>query len=335
MKTPEIHQLWTDFINNQKYKEYFIDNNEIWKNKLLLVKEYIDVNKKRPSSTDKNKEIKTLGYWISDQKKNYDQDISKCKYGMQIPEIHQLWTEFINDPKYKEYFIPKTAKKSMKLNLIQQPTEPIEDVETRKQRFKSEISILHQKYKTMNSENLHKHFAENPEEWVKYHEISEKNEDTFPDDEIPRNRVISELEKIKTKRKKIVVDMGCGKGQISQYFIDKNYQRFEFKNYDHIAFNNTVESCDISKTPLEDNSVEIAILSLAMWGSNCKSYITEAYRILESGGKLYIIEATKRWTDICECGEPANRLIKLLEENGFRIINSSIEKFSMFECIKL
>jgi ubiquinone/menaquinone biosynthesis C-methylase UbiE len=72
-----------------------------------------------------------------------------------------------------------------------------------------------------------------------------------------------------------------------------------------------------------------------MWGSNSKSYITEAYRILESGGKLYIIEATKRWTDICEGGEPADKLIKLLEENCFRIINSSIEKFCMFECIKL
>lgn len=37
---------------------------------------------------------------------------------------------------------------------------------------------------------------------------------------------------------------------------------------------------------------------------------------------------------VCECGEPANRLIKLLEETGFRIINSSIEKFSMFECLR-
>ena len=73
----------------------------------------------------------------------------------------------------------------------------------------------------MNSETLRKYFEENPEEWEKYHEISEKNEESFPYHEIPRNRVIAELEKIKTKRNKIVVDMGCGKGQISQYFIDK------------------------------------------------------------------------------------------------------------------
>ena len=31
-----------------------------------------------------------------------------------------------------------------------------------------------------------------------------------------------------------------------------------------------------------------------MWGSNRKTYITEAHRILESGGRLYIMEATKR-----------------------------------------
>jgi ubiquinone/menaquinone biosynthesis C-methylase UbiE len=335
MKIPEIHQMWTEFINDPKYKEYFIDNIEIWKNKLLLVKEYIDKNKKRPSSKDNDNEIKILGSWVVRQSKYYNPDITLCKHGMKTPEIHQMWTEFINDPKYREYFIPKPAKKSMKLNLIQQPSEPVvvEDIETRKQRFKSEISILHQKYKTMNSETLRKYFEENPEEWEKYHEISEKNEESFPDDEIPRNRVIAELEKIKTKRKKIVVDMGCGKGQISQHFI--NDQRFDFTNYDHVSGNTTVEVCDISKTPLEDNSVEIAILSLAMWGSNCESYITESYRILESGCKLYIIEPTKRkrWTD--EGGKPADKLIKLLEENGFRIINSSIEKFCMFECIKL
>ena len=34
-----------------------------------------------------------------------------------------------------------------------------------------------------------------------------------------------------------------------------------------------------------------------MWGSNCKEYIQEAYRILESNGTLFIIEPTKRWSE--------------------------------------
>jgi ribosomal RNA-processing protein 8 len=122
--------------------------------------------------------------------------------------------------------------------------------------------------------------------------------------------------------------MGCGKAQISEYF--KKDTRFKFINYDHITSNETVISCDISKIPLEDASVEICILSLAMWGSNFKSYLSEACRLLESGGKLYIIEPTKRWTESTN----ADRLQNLLKESGFQIIQESIEKFCLFECIK-
>jgi hypothetical protein len=35
---------------------------------------------------------------------------------------------------------------------------------------------------------------------------------------------------------------------------------------------------------LEDGEVDIAILCLAMWGSNCHDYIIEANRILDKNG---------------------------------------------------
>ena len=39
------------------------------------VKQYIDLNKKRPSDSDKDSNIKQLGKWISHQQKNYKQKI--------------------------------------------------------------------------------------------------------------------------------------------------------------------------------------------------------------------------------------------------------------------
>ena len=232
-------------------------------------------------------------------------------------------------------FIIKRKKKSMKLK---QPSINQESREQKIERVKSEISVLHQRYKTLTSQNLNKEFQENPELWHKYHEISEENEKSFPEDEIPRNRIIQELNKIKTKRTKLVVDLGCGKAQISHYF--KTDSRFKFINYDHIASNDTIISCDISNTPLEDDTVEICILSLAMWGSNCREYIMEANRILESGGKIYIIEATKRWSEQDEQhnivpGKEGSKMKLLLEENGFKIVEQSIEKFCLFICIKV
>jgi len=80
---------------------------------------------------------------------------------------------------------------------------------------------------------------------------------------------------------------------------------------------------------------------LAMWGSNCREYIMEAYRILETGGRLYIIEPTKRWSETEEGefgkvieGTEAIKLKKLLEENHFSILYEKIEKFCFFECVK-
>jgi ubiquinone/menaquinone biosynthesis C-methylase UbiE len=130
--------------------------------------------------------------------------------------------------------------------------------------------------------------------------------------------------------------MGCGKGHISQYYM--NDSRFQFYNYDHISSNETIIPCDISTLPLEDDSVEICILSLVMWGSNCKDYIQESYRVLESGGKMYIIEPTKRWTEKDDSGnlvvgKEGNKLKQILCEYGFHILEEYIEKFCLFICV--
>ena len=100
MLNEEIYNLWTQFINNDKYKIYFEDNNITWINTLEKVKKYIDENNKRPSAADKNNEIKSLGHWITQQQNNY----KNKKYIMENENIYNIWTAFINDNKYKEYF---------------------------------------------------------------------------------------------------------------------------------------------------------------------------------------------------------------------------------------
>lgn len=281
---------------------------------------------------------------------------------MKDESIRHVWAQFIE--KYKQYFdntveiedseeeiiiIPK--KKSMKLK--DSSKEPKETIEQRKQRTKSELEVLHQRYKTLNSKNLQKEFQETPDLWHRYHAVSEENEKSFPEESIPRNRIIQELTEIKGKRTRSVVDMGCGKAQIAKHFT--NDSRFTFINYDHVSSNENVLVQDISNTGLEDDSVDICILCLAMWGSNCHDYVKEAYRILESGGKLYIMEATKRWTseateseateteatesenvvEATERDKPGEKLTNLLEKSGFKIVKSSVEKFCLFICTKM
>ena len=98
MLTSNIRKLWEDFINDDKYKEYFICRKEEWILQLESVIEYIIENKKRPSRTDKDKEIKKLSIWISVQSYNY-----KNRRGYVYDEINRrLWEDFINE--YKNYF---------------------------------------------------------------------------------------------------------------------------------------------------------------------------------------------------------------------------------------
>ncbi len=344
MKDNERYTKWNDFL--EEYKEYFTNNDDKWEKKLIDLKDFINKNNRRPNKKLKNEIEKNVGSWLSNQLTHYKNKTG----GMKDEERCNKLTEFLEE--FKEYFdvndsisttssleedeeeiiiIPK--KKSMKLTKPKKVLEKQfkETPEERRQRNKSELSVLHQRYKTMTSSNLHTAFKEDIESWHNYHKIAEENEKSFPDEGIPRNRIIQELDKIKTKRRKLIVDMGCGKAQIAEHF--KHDNRFEFINYDHIATNDKVTECDISNVPLEDDSVEICILSLAMWGSNCGDYVKEAKRILESNGKLYIIEPTKRWTNDNDI--PGKRLNDLLVENGFKIVEESIEKFSLFVCIKI
>ena len=72
-----------------------------------------------------------------------------------------------------------------------------------------------------------------------------------------------------------------------------------------------------------------------MWGSNCKDYLKEVHRILDTGGTLLIAEAYKRWNkELDEKGNPINKLVNLLKENDFTIIENIEQKFIFIECRK-
>ena len=98
MKNEIIYNHWTEFINNNKYKKYFISNEDNWVDILNQVKLYIDTNNKRPTNNCKEFKIK-ICTWISCQKLNY----KNKEQIMKNEEIYNKWTEFISDPKYKKY----------------------------------------------------------------------------------------------------------------------------------------------------------------------------------------------------------------------------------------
>jgi hypothetical protein len=90
MKEENIRNTWKDFINT--YSHLFMSNRERWNDTLEKVKMYIETNNKLPSQHNKNKDIKQLGIWISNQKKNY----SNKEYIMKEENIRNIWEDFIS-----------------------------------------------------------------------------------------------------------------------------------------------------------------------------------------------------------------------------------------------
>ena len=203
----------------------------------------------------------------------------------------------------------------------------------------SEIGLLHKTYLKMRSDTLHQKFKSDPQLWREYHATRKRTFASYDPASIPSNQIIQELEQIQTKRRKVVIDMGCGEAPIAHHFLAKNDQRFTFKNYDHQSGGDPlIQAVDISAVPLDDASVEIGIMALALWGTSadCKQYINEAYRVLESGGKFYISDSTKKWSPEPLTPENGGALLRtLLTDQGFTIIREAVgSPFCLFVCTK-
>ena len=177
MKNEEIRKEWKYFIN--KYNDLFKSNEEIWKEKLELINNYIIDNKKLPSSTNKNKDIKILGSWIANIKNNYKNN----EKNMKNEEIRKEWENFIN--KYNDLFKSNEEIWKEKLELVNNYIVDNQKLPSRSDKNKdikilgSWIANIKNKYKKnqeiMKNEEIRK-------EWVdfinKYNNLFKSNEET-------------------------------------------------------------------------------------------------------------------------------------------------------------
>jgi superfamily II DNA or RNA helicase len=318
MKDVEKYKLWTKFL---------IDNKDI----LNLKEDIIDYSVNIEDFEENLKEVDE-----EETQKDIIVEESEEEFDLDDFEIEELEPE--PEPIVKKSAILQRQKVWPTKNEGENTQQPTTNT-TKKERTECELTKYHRKFITMRSDNLAQHFRSNRDDFIEYHRIRDENLESFEQNDRPHERIIAELNKIKTKRQKLIVDMGCGLAKIAEYF--KNDRRFQFINYDHVSTKENIIECDIKNMPLEDDSVEICIMSMALWGSNCEEYVTEAHRVLESGGKLYIIDSTKRWseenkaTGIIEEGTEGNRLKNILVEKSFQIINCNINKFCLFICEKV
>jgi SAM-dependent methyltransferase len=144
-------------------------------------------------------------------------------------------------------------------------------------------------------------FQEKPELFDEYHEGFRHQVESWPVN--PVDVIISQLKKL--PKDTVIADLGCGDAMIAQTLTKQKVLSFDL-----IAKNDLVTACDITKLPLEANSVDVAVFSLSLMGTNYLDFLKEAHRVLKVGGELKIAEVVSRFSDL-------DSFITLLEGLGF------------------
>jgi len=183
----------------------------------------------------------------------------------------------------------------------------IDDEEQRRKRIDSELSEFNRKGKTTLSSTMHKTFTDDPDSWFRYHALRKERMSKW--DEIPYEYIAT---KIKNK-KHIVVDFGCGENKMKERLPNN-----QVISFDHVSIDDSVIACDMKDVSqyLENESVDIAVFSLALWGTNYRDYLKESYRVLNYGGFIYIAEPSKDYEGV----EGQNELKTLITDAGFKLV---------------
>lgn len=264
-------------------------------------------------------------------------------YALKIPDLRVEWEAAVGDPRYAAFLCrdaaghvdvepAPTVARTKKQRAL--PALPAATASSGRAvaRSLSAIGALHKEYLALDPSVLHARFQAEPRLWLEYHATRTLTLAAYEPASLPSNRIIAELEKTRTSRRKLVVDMGCGEAPIARHFASD--ARFSFVSYDHHSGGDAlITEADISAMPLADASAEVAVMSLAMWGprESCAAYAREAHRVLESGGMFIVGDSTARWTAE-DAGGPAGLMRALLSER-FRVVHEEIGvPFCLFVC---
>jgi hypothetical protein len=192
---------------------------------------------------------------------------------------------------------------SSERNVIQLDLYPKLGGEDRERRINSELSEFNRRGKTTRSETMHKEFTDNPDSWFRYHALRKSRMESW--EEIPYEYIATKI----NDSRDIIVDFGCGENLFKECIPNNKVYSF-----DHVAIDDSVIACDMKNIGLDDESIDVAVFSLALWGTNSQDYIKEAYRALKRKGMIYIAEPSKDY----ETPKQQQELVNMINKEGFQ-----------------
>lgn len=197
--------------------------------------------------------------------------------------------------------------------------EEIDVVKT--QRAESYVNEIHRIANTSKHENIAKNVYENDKnKFNEYHKHRQESIKSWIEN--PINYVAYIINNRNKESYHDIIDMGCGLNQLKDLIIngDKRVVGVDFYSDDK----NVIQSdmCDLSKY-VHNESKDICVFCLSLWGTNYEDYIKEANRIMKHGGILIIVEPYSKFGEN-EHYKTIDEFSEKIEKYGFEVLGRNV-----------
>ncbi|KAH6936821.1 hypothetical protein HPB50_023222 [Hyalomma asiaticum] len=181
----------------------------------------------------------------------------------------------------------------------------------------AQFRMLNEELYTTASEDAVQSFESDPQSFQVYHEGFEQQVSKWPVN--PVDVIIESLYSM--PKSTIIADLGCGEAKIAQALT-----RNKVHSFDIVALNEHVTICDMSKLPLPNQTIDVAVFCLSLMGTNLNMFVLEANRILKKGGILKIAEVKSRFST-------TQGFAKTMKKFGFELehLDDSNKMFVLFD----
>ncbi|XP_020570950.1 ribosomal RNA-processing protein 8 [Phalaenopsis equestris] len=168
--------------------------------------------------------------------------------------------------------------------------------------------MLNEKMYTCSGNEAFHFFKKEPKLFDLYHAGYQEQMSRWP--EQPVNIIIKWLKSHSSSL--VVADFGCGNASLARTVNNKVF------SIDLVSTDPSVIACDMSNTPLESKSVDVAVFCLSLMGINYHSYLKEANRVLKPCGWLLIAEVRSRF-DPSNGGADPDKFSEAVKQLGFSL----------------
>ncbi len=173
-----------------------------------------------------------------------------------------------------------------------------------------DFSAITRRWSVSSSQTTHQRLQLDPSEWYLYHTLYREARAAWA--ELPVDRI---ADRIRVRPDWVVGDFGCGECLLQDMIPNK------VVGMDHVAAKAGAIACDMAATSLDDESLDVAVFSLSLMGTNWRDYLKEARRTLKPYGYLVIAEPVGRWRG------DLTSLRTTVESTGFRLVGDIEQRY--------